>query len=187
MQDLERTYLIRTLQGIANHKSIRMTFLSGAVNVCGAGLVHDPTRPSDHKTMYQLISSSVVNSPPPSYILKYLHSSNKPLYVPLNGHRTANPAQPTDTKEDMMEIFQTDVTGQPREYRKLMGRRNYAAVVAYDPELVNSAYGQLNGMNGMGPGKGKLKLAVDFMVQGEGLYPTVAKYGPVIVPSLEHK
>ena len=87
----------------------------------------------------------------------------------------------------MMEIFQTDVTGQPREYRKLMGRRNYAAVVAYDPELVNSAYGQLNGMNGMGPGKGKLNLAVDFMVQGEGLYPTVAKYGPVIVPSLEHK
>lgn len=28
-QDLERTYLIRTLQGIAHQKSIRMTFLSG--------------------------------------------------------------------------------------------------------------------------------------------------------------
>ena len=86
-----------------------------------------------------------------------------------------------------MEIFQTDVTGQPREYRKLMGRRNYAAVVAYGPEAVNSVYGHVNGMNGTNPGKGKLNLAVDFMVQGEGLYPTVAKYGPVIVPSLEHK
>lgn len=82
-----------------------------------------------------------------------------------------------------MEIFQTDVTGQPREYRKLMGRRNYAAVVAYDPEAVSAAYGQQT--NGMGHGAGKLNLAVDFMVQGEGLYPTVAKYGPVIVPSLE--
>lgn len=84
-----------------------------------------------------------------------------------------------------MEIFQTDVTGQPREYRKLMGRRNYAAVVAYDPEVVSSAYGQVPGANGAGgTGGGKLNLAVDFMVQGDGLYPTVAKYGPVIVPSL---
>lgn len=170
-----------------------MTFLSGAVNVCGAGLVHDPTRPSDHKTMYQLISSSVVNGPPPSYILKLLHSSNRPLYIPANGQRSStSPATPpTDTKEDMMEIFQTDVTGQPREYRKLMGRRNYAAIVAYDPEVVNSAYGQVGlGVNGAGTngtvagGSKKLNLAVDFMVQGDGLYPSVAKYGPVIVPSL---
>jgi len=28
-KDLERTYLIRTLQGIAHQKGIRMTFLSG--------------------------------------------------------------------------------------------------------------------------------------------------------------
>lgn len=28
-KDLERTYLIRTLQGIANQKGVRMTFLSG--------------------------------------------------------------------------------------------------------------------------------------------------------------
>lgn len=182
IQDLERTYLIRTLQSIAQSKSFRMTFLSGAVNVCGAGLVHDPTHPSDHKTMYQLISSSVVNGPPPSYVLKLLHSSNKPLYIPANGRRssTSPTSQPSDTKEDMMEIFQTDVTGQPREYRKLMGRRNYAAFVAYDPEVVSSSYGQVPGANG----GGKLNLAVDFMVQGDGLYPTVAKYGPVIVPSL---
>lgn len=84
----------------------------------------------------------------------------------------------------MLEIFQTDVTGQPREYRKLMGRRNYAAVVAYDPEVVNSAHRQMGGTNGTGGGAGKLNLAVDFMVQGDGLYPSVAKYGPVIVPSL---
>lgn len=187
-KDLERTYLIRTLQSIAHSKSLRVTFLSGAVNVCGAGLVHDPTRPSDHKTMYQFISSSVVNGPPPSYILKMLHSSNRPLYIPANGHRSSvSPSATSDTKEDMMEIFQTDVTGQPREYRKLMSRRNYVAVVAYDPELVNSAYGQMGNGHQMGMGSGKLNLAVDFMVQGDGLYPSVAKYGPVIVPSLENR
>ncbi|KAF9886199.1 hypothetical protein FE257_011922 [Aspergillus nanangensis] len=180
-KDLERTYLIRTLQGIAHQKSLRMTFLSGAVNVCGAGLVHDPAHPSDHKTMYQLISSAVVNSPPPSYIIKLLHGNNKPIYIPANGHRST-PSQPTDTKEDMMEIFQTDVMGQNREHRKLMGRRNYAAIVAYDPEQANPSFSQ----SPQGPGSGKLNLAVDFMVQGEGTYGNVVKYGPVIVPSLEH-
>ncbi|PLN84230.1 hypothetical protein BDW42DRAFT_163311 [Aspergillus taichungensis] len=178
-KDLERTYLIRTLQGIAHQKSLRMTFLSGAVNVCGAGLVHDPSHPSDHKTMYQLISSAVVNSPPPSYILKLLHNNNKPIYIPANGHRST-PSQPTDTKEDMMEIFQSDVTGQAREHRKLMGRRNYVAIVAYDPDVVNNVYSP-----GLPSHRGKLNLAADFMVQGEGAYGSVVKYGPVIVPSLE--
>ncbi|KAK1143795.1 hypothetical protein N8T08_006046 [Aspergillus melleus] len=180
-KDLERTYFIRTLQGIAHQKALRMTFLSGAVNVCGAGLVHDPAHPSDHKTMYQIISSAVVNSPPPSYIIKLLHGSNKPLYVPANGHRST-PSQPTDTKEDMMEIFQSDVNGQSREHRKLMGRRNYAAIVAYDPDAVNPMYNQ----HAVGFGGRKLNLAVDFMIQGEGTYGTVVKYGPVIVPNLDH-
>ncbi|KAL4911670.1 hypothetical protein BDW62DRAFT_196479 [Aspergillus aurantiobrunneus] len=187
-KDLERTYLIRTLQGIAHQKSLRMTFLSGAVNVCGAGLVHDPGHPSDHKTMYQLISSSVVNGPPPSYIIKMLHSNNKPLYVPTNGHRST-PSQPSDTKEDMMEIFQNDVTGQAREHKKLMGRRNYVAIVAYDPDTIGGGqmplamYGQQQVLSA---GSGKLNLAVDFMVQGDGSFGQVVKYGPVIVPSLEH-
>jgi len=157
-----------------------MTFVSGAVNVCGAGLVHDPTHPNDHKTMYQLISSSVVNTPPPSYIIKLLHN-NKPLYIPANGHRST-PSQPTDTKEDMLEIFQIDVTGQPREHRKLMGRRNYVAIVAYDPELISATYGHAD----VPRSSGKLNLAADFMVQGEGPYGNVIKYGPVIVPSLEY-
>jgi len=178
-KDLERTYLIRTLQGIARQKTIRMTFISGAVNLCGAGLVHDPSHPSDHKTMYQLISSPIVNTPPPSYILRLLHN-NKPLYVPANGQRST-PSQPTDTKEDMLELFQTEVNGQPREHRRLMGRRNYVAIVAYDPEVVSGTSGRTD----MANGGGRLSLAADFMVQGDGAYGGVVKYGPVIIPSLE--
>src|SRR5690606_6184200 len=63
-KDLERTYLICTLQGIAHRRSIRITFLSSGVNMCGAGLLHDPMNPMDHKTMYQLISGGIVNAPP---------------------------------------------------------------------------------------------------------------------------
>ncbi|PGG99305.1 hypothetical protein AJ79_08572 [Helicocarpus griseus UAMH5409] len=185
-KDLERTYLIRTLQGIAHQKSIRMTFLSGAVNCCGAGLVHDPSHPTDHKTMYQIISSSVVNTPPPSYVMKLLHGNNRPLYIPANGQR-AVPGVATDTKEDMMEIFQTDVTGQPREHRRLMGRRNYVAIVGYDPDNVQTGYGPMSPTTpGFKPGiLPKLSLAVDFLVQGDNAYGNVVKFGPVIVPSLE--
>jgi hypothetical protein len=154
-----------------------MTFLSGAVDTSGAGLLHDPSKPSDHKTMYQLISSSVVNTPPSSYILKLLHN-NKPLYIPANGHRSTN--TPSDTKEDMMEIFQTEPDGRPREQRRLINRRAYLAMVAYDPEVVQPMFGGQQG------GGGKLSLAADFMVQGEGGYAGVSKYGPVIIPSLEY-
>jgi hypothetical protein len=156
-----------------------MTFLSGAVDCCGAGLVHDPSKPSDHKTMYQLISSSVVNTPPSSYILKMLNS-NKPLYVPQNGHRSDN--KPSDTKEDMMEIFQNEPDGRLRDNKKLMGRRNYVAIVAYDPEVVAGSYGKTD----MGHGGGKLSLAADFMVQGDASFGGVSRYGPVIIPSLEY-
>lgn len=156
-----------------------MTFLSGDVNCCGAGLVHDPSRLQDHKTMYQIISSSVVNSPPSSYVLRMLHN-NKPLWVPANGHRSTQ--SPSDTKEEMMEIFTQDVNGQPREMRRLMGRRNYVACVIYDPEIVNGTFGQAV----PGQGGGKLSIAVDFMVQNENLYGAPMKYGPVIIPSLEY-
>lgn len=83
-----------------------------------------------------------------------------------------------------MEIFQTDANGAPRELKKLMGRRNYVAFVAYDPEVIagtNYAASQHSGSNGLA----KLSLAVDFIVQGEGAFSPPTKYGPVIIPSLE--
>ena len=129
--------------------------------------------------MYQIISSSIVNGPPPSYVLKMLHT-NKALFVPQNGQRSNH--APSDTKEDMLEIFTQEANGAAREHRRLMGCRNYVACVAYDPEAV--AGGGLLGGVGKET-KGHLSLAVDFMVQGEGAYPGPVKYGPVIIPHLE--
>lgn len=160
-----------------------MTFLSGSVNVCGAGLVHDPSHPSDHKTMYQLITASIVNAPMPSYVLKLLHN-NKQLYIPANGHRSQVNV-PSDTKEDMMEIFAADVNGQPREMRRLMGRRNYLACVVYDPEVVQGSFTPGSAGPATG-GSGRLSLAADFMVQNEGAFGQPMKYGPVVIPSLEY-
>lgn len=68
-----------------------------------------------------------------------------------------------------------------------MGRRNYLACVAYDPEVVQGAFGNVVGHGqGHGQGGGRLSLAADFMVQGDGAYGQPMKYGPVIVPSLEY-
>lgn len=191
-KDLERTYLIRTLQGIAYNKSLRMTIFSGSTNTCGAGLVHDPSKPSDHKTMYQVITSSIVNAPPAPYVLRLLQPSatngGKPLYVPMNGHRS-QAGHASDTKEDSLEIFGQDVNGAPRDTKRLMGRRNYVAVVAYDPEVVKGAFGQTV-VDKEGKGPGRLSLAVDFMVQGDGAGTNgpgaTVKYGPLIIPSLEY-
>lgn len=179
VQDLERTYFIRTLQGISHNKCLRMTFFSGDANVCGAGRVYDPQRPSDHKEMYQIISSPIVNVPPSSYVLRLLHNS-RPLYVPANGHRSTH--APSDTKEEMLEPFAYDVGGRPRENKRLMARRNYAVGVVFDPEIVQTQFGPVT----QGKGSGRLSLAVDFMVQPEGYLGPALKYGPVVVPNLEY-
>ncbi|RKF65229.1 Uncharacterized protein GcC1_124002 [Golovinomyces cichoracearum] len=183
-KDLERTYLIRTLQSIAHQKRIRMTFLSGDVNCGGAGLVHDPSHPSDYKTMYQIISSAVVAAPPPYYVLRMLHN-HKSLYIPANGIKTTNAV--SDTKEDMMEIFQTETNGAPRDLKKLIGRRNYVIFLAYDPETVTALNNGTSEEIGQQPNVSKkISLAVDFIVQGEAGITNTSKYGPVIIPCLEH-
>lgn len=83
-----------------------------------------------------------------------------------------------------MEIFQTDTNGGPREMKKLMGRRNYVAFVAYDPAVVDGTGYAQSVVNG-NPPLAKLSLAVDFVVQGDGGFSPPTKYGPVIIPSLE--
>lgn len=84
-----------------------------------------------------------------------------------------------------MEIFQAEADGRPREQKRLVGRRGYVALVAYDPEVVVPMFGQADGKGAM-HGGGKLSLAADFMCQGDGGYGGVVKYGPVIIPSLEY-
>ena len=145
------------------------------VQCCGAGLFHDPSKPADHKTMYQIITSGIVNTPPSGMSMKMLNNSaNRQLYVPQNGMRSTNAV--SDTKEDMIELFGNDVSGQPRQEKKLMARRNYAIFAAYETQ----GYG---GDEKVGP---PLSLAVDFIVQGDGIYSTTSKYGPVVIPKCEY-
>jgi hypothetical protein len=133
--------------------------------------------------MYQIITSPVVAQPLGAYMLKMLHN-NRMLYVPANGHRSTH--EVSDTKEDMMEIFHSDASGQAREFKKLMGRRNYVAFVAYDPEALGAATTSYAGSVHSGrQGLSSLSLAIDFVVQGDASFGGTTKYGPVVVPHLE--
>lgn len=121
-------------------------------------------------------------------LVKMLHN-NQQLYIPANGHKSMHVL--SDTKEDMMEIFQADTNGLPRELKRLMGRRNYVAFIAYDPDEIHGMGGSVGGSTYAGSvhsgsqGLSKLSLAVDFVVQGDGAVTSQVKYGPVIIPSLE--
>lgn len=184
-RDLERTYLIRTLQSVAHQRGMRMTFLSGDVNCAGAGLVYDPSHPSNYKTIYQIISSAIVASPLPCYVLKMLHT-NRTLYVPANGQKTTNAV--SDTKEDMIEVFRNEANGVPREMKKLMGRRNYVIFMPFDPEEINGVNHSANSsVERLNQKLKKLSLAVEFIVQDEGCVNSTSKYGPVIIPGLENR
>jgi hypothetical protein len=137
--------------------------------------------------MYQVISSPIVAAPSSNYILKLLHNQ-KTLYVPQNGKKSTH--EVSDTKEDMMEIFHSDASGAPRELKKLMGRRNYAAFIAYDQDAAaqqaQTPFSPNPSMKGqMQQGLSRLSLAVDFVVQGDGAFTAPTKYGPVIIPHLE--
>jgi hypothetical protein len=139
--------------------------------------------------MYQIISSSIVASPPPNYVLKMLNN-DKPLYIPQNGHKSTD--QTSDIKEDMMEIFHSNTNDGLREMKKLMGRRNYVAFVVYDPQEIpgldtGSTYAESHSgsIHSEHQGLSKLSLAVGFVVQGDGAYSGPTKYGPVIILSLE--
>lgn len=111
----------------------------------------------------------------------------------------------------MLEMFGQDVTGQAREMKRLMGRRNYVAVVSFDPEAVSEAFGQQSQAGSVKDGvtvggSGSVSLAVDFFVQAEGaaagavgaqaggvgvgmgggagVGPVTIKYGPLTIPAV---
>jgi hypothetical protein len=90
-------------------------------------------------------------------VIRLLHNKQE-LYLPEHPP-PAVPSKVTDTKEEMIEFFDQDVTGQKLTLKKLMPRRNYAICEGDD-------YGGLMWR---------------LIVQGEGQSGTQI-YGPLMVP-----
>jgi hypothetical protein len=73
--------------------------------------------------MPNIISSAIVNNPPPEMMADVLNKRNKVHH--LDG----------ETDEDMIPIFVQDVNGKPRNNKHLLPRRNWCSIRQYNPEL----------------------------------------------------
>lgn len=80
-------------------------------------------RDRDHRYMPNIISSAIVNTPPPDTVADLLNRRNKVHHLDA------------DTDEDMVPKFLHDVNGRPRNNKRLLNRRNWCSIRVYDPKV----------------------------------------------------
>lgn len=119
----ERRFLIENLQMLAKYRGCRVSLISGDVHVCGAGYLVSHPAPveevdleHDYRFMHQIISSAIVNPPPPGGLMKVLAAFSKGGHI--NRH----------TSFHMMRLRPE---GQHRKLvpLPLMNKRNWCEVV----------------------------------------------------------
>ncbi|KAJ2719272.1 hypothetical protein GGI07_005311 [Coemansia sp. Benny D115] len=119
----ERKQFVLRLQEYARQRNVRVTFVAGDVHCCGAGRFasSSPQLPPerDYRFMPQVISSAIMNIPPPNIVIRAVHSSAKTY--DLDRH----------TDEMMYRLFEQDVNGKspPNNNTKLLARRNFSSYV----------------------------------------------------------
>ncbi|KAG0177072.1 hypothetical protein DFQ29_005293 [Apophysomyces sp. BC1021] len=117
--EVERKQFIMRLQQYARDRSVRVSFLGGDVHCCGAGKLYSKDmkdkEEGDPMLMVQIISSAIVNVPPPQALLTILNQNSS--FITFNGN----------TEERMYNLFKRSPNGNTRQNKKLMGMRNYCA------------------------------------------------------------
>lgn len=127
---VERRFLIQDLQDLAASKSVRVTILSGDVHLAAIGQFFSSKnedrsggtvpKDKDHRYMPNVISSAIVNTPPPDMLADVLARRDKIHH--LDG----------ETDENMIPLFGTDVDGKKRNNKIMLPRRNWASIRVYD-------------------------------------------------------
>ncbi|KAK5116294.1 hypothetical protein LTR85_009266 [Meristemomyces frigidus] len=122
----ERNWFIQELQELAAEKSVRITILGGDVHLGAVGQFYTPkkfgvNKDRDHRYMPNVISSAIVNTPPPNSMADILNRRNKVHHLD------------DETDEDLIPMFDTDVDGRSRNNKHLLPRRNYCTIREYAP------------------------------------------------------
>ena len=122
---VERSWLIEDLQGFAAEKSVRITILGGDVHLAAVGQFYSKRKlgipkDRDHRYMPNIISSAIVNTPPPENLADFLNKRNKIHHLD------------DMTDEDMIPLFTYDVNGKARNNHHLLPRRNYCVIRPYN-------------------------------------------------------
>ncbi|ORY55436.1 uncharacterized protein BCR38DRAFT_356855 [Pseudomassariella vexata] len=122
----ERKFVMEDLQDLAADKSVRITILSGDVHLAAIGRFYsnpklNMAKHKDFRYMPNIISSAIVNTPPPDLVADVLNKRNKVHHFDK------------ETDEDMIPIFTTGVDGKPRNNKHLLPHRNWCSIREYVP------------------------------------------------------
>lgn len=122
----ERKVIIEDLQDLAADRSVRVTILSGDVHLAAIGQFYsnpklELAKHKDFRYMPNVVSSAIVNTPPPDLMADVLNKRNKVHHLDK------------DTDEDMIPMFAHGVEGKPRNNKRLLPHRNWCAIREYTP------------------------------------------------------
>ncbi|KAK3299936.1 uncharacterized protein B0H64DRAFT_3001 [Chaetomium fimeti] len=122
----ERALVIEDLQDLAADKSMRVSILSGDVHLAAIGQFYSNpklglAKHKDFRYIPNIISSAIVNTPPPDLLADVLNKRNKVHHFDK------------ETDEDMIPIFGHGVDGKPRNNKHLLPHRNWCAIRQYVP------------------------------------------------------
>jgi hypothetical protein len=139
----ERNWLVEKLQGICAEFSIRITILSGDVHLAALGRFYSNPRlnipaEQDYRYIVNVVSSAIVNKPPPGAVANLLARRNKIHHL---NH---------DTSETLLKLFDKDPGDCPRTAsfnNVTMPSRNFAMITENSPNNGPSAApnGAVNG------------------------------------------
>ncbi|GBE82620.1 Uncharacterized protein SCP_0410050 [Sparassis crispa] len=128
MHKRERNWFIEQLQLFAKAKHCRITFVAGDVHCAAVGVLKTLQKnkkkggippAQDHRYMLNIVTSAIVNTPPPNGVLSMVSA------LSTKTHRTLHYV---DTDETMVPVFERDANGAPTKSKYIMGRRNYCIV-----------------------------------------------------------
>ncbi|KAF2118228.1 hypothetical protein BDV96DRAFT_569512 [Lophiotrema nucula] len=122
----ERNWFIQELQHVASSRSVRVTLLGGDVHLAAVGQFYtnrklNIPKDKDHRYMPNVVSSAIVNTPPPEMMADIINKRNKIHHL--------DPF----TDEDMIPLFLADVDGKKRNNTHLLPRRNWCSIREYRP------------------------------------------------------
>jgi hypothetical protein len=122
----ERNWFIRELQHIASTKSVRVTILGGDVHLAAVGQFFSNKKlgipkDQDHRYMMNVVSSAIVNTPPPDIMADIINKRNKIHHLDDN------------TDENMIPIFTHGVDGKKRNNNHLLPHRNWCSIREFKP------------------------------------------------------
>ena len=142
----ERLFLVQQLQALASEFSVRVSILGGDVHLAAVGRFYSNPKlnipiPEDHRYMANIVSSAIVNKPPPQPVANLLARRNKIHHLDA------------DTDETLIKVFDKDpgdASKTASSNHVTMPSRNWAMITenkVHDIQTNTNGINDANGVN----------------------------------------